>query len=574
MRILERAQMIKSVKIERFKSIHHLEVELGEVTVLVGPNNAGKSSVLQALQFATSLCQSLALDNVSRWRGNKRTGTLASEQLIYTPLRDVHTLAEGGRLRQDPQFAINIELINEIDRSLAIQVTRGKNKNISCSLTGKELGQKVSDLDDPFSVVAPGLAGIPAVEEYRAKGLVRRAAARGDANSVFRNVLWALRQNEASWGEFHQRLSRVFPDLEVEVKFDEDNGESIDAQVKMNGIELPIDSVGTGVLQAIQVLAYVGLYRPDLIILDEPDSHLHPDNQRKLARLLGDLAHNGEVQVVFSTHSRHVLDEVAKFDAKVHWMSDGELRGADFTLLSGLLELGALDAGDRLRAGQTRCVIITEDTNLDALKTLLVSSGFDLDACAIWSYGSSSKLESAMLLARFIFDVASDTRVIVHRDRDYMTVEEVEGYRSSLEGIGVVPFVTEGTDIESHYVDSGHLKSVYPSLSVDDLDAAINQATADTEEYSLRIMISTLSEDASRARSRGKIDNVDHGKIALQAMDDYRDDPKRFRHGKKVMRRLRAILQESHRVQGDPYRVSSAALSVPALAAVAQELGS
>lgn len=75
--------MIKSIEIERFKLIHDLRVELGEVTVLVGPNNSGKSSVLQAIQFATSLCQSLDLDGVSKWRGDKRTGTLASEQLIY-----------------------------------------------------------------------------------------------------------------------------------------------------------------------------------------------------------------------------------------------------------------------------------------------------------------------------------------------------------------------------------------------------------------------------------------------------------------------------------------------------------
>jgi predicted ATP-dependent endonuclease of OLD family len=68
--------LITSVRIQRFKSIPDMTVPLGGLTLLVGPDNAGKSSVLQAIQFATSVCQSLELDNVSRWSGDERSGTL------------------------------------------------------------------------------------------------------------------------------------------------------------------------------------------------------------------------------------------------------------------------------------------------------------------------------------------------------------------------------------------------------------------------------------------------------------------------------------------------------------------
>ena len=49
--------MVKQVKIERFKSISSATLDLSKINVLVGTNNAGKSSVLQALQFATSVAQ-------------------------------------------------------------------------------------------------------------------------------------------------------------------------------------------------------------------------------------------------------------------------------------------------------------------------------------------------------------------------------------------------------------------------------------------------------------------------------------------------------------------------------------
>jgi hypothetical protein len=84
-------------------------------------------------------------------------------------------------------------------------------------------------LDRPFSFIAPGLAGIPSYEEFRSEGIVRRAAARGDANSVFRNVLWILRRDREGWDAFHNRLWDVFPDIEFDVSFDPATDEHIKA---------------------------------------------------------------------------------------------------------------------------------------------------------------------------------------------------------------------------------------------------------------------------------------------------------------------------------------------------------
>ena len=53
---------LKTVTIRRFKRLEHLELDLGDVTLLIGANNAGKSSILQAIHFAVSIRQ---ID----WRG-------------------------------------------------------------------------------------------------------------------------------------------------------------------------------------------------------------------------------------------------------------------------------------------------------------------------------------------------------------------------------------------------------------------------------------------------------------------------------------------------------------------------
>lgn len=43
---------ITSLRIENFRSIKSLAIELGETTVFIGPNNAGKTAILDAIRIA------------------------------------------------------------------------------------------------------------------------------------------------------------------------------------------------------------------------------------------------------------------------------------------------------------------------------------------------------------------------------------------------------------------------------------------------------------------------------------------------------------------------------------------
>ncbi|WP_277867914.1 AAA family ATPase [Candidatus Synechococcus calcipolaris] len=314
--------MLSSVSIQRFKNLKDITICLDKVNILVGGNNSGKSSILQAIQFAVSIAQTTNLENI-KWVQNRLPTSLSHLQLIYSPLRDVSALAMGGTLEERREKAIFIQL-EEWDTTCAstVVIRKGRNRNITVAIEGKALGIKLQEIEDPFSIYVPGLAGIPNVEEYKNPGIVRKAAARGDANNVFRNILWLLKQNSDSWQKFLDDFYSVFPDKNIDVNFSPDRDDHIMCTVKNSEKDLPIDSVGTGVLQAIQILSYVNLYKPKLLLLDEPDAHLHPNNQRKLAKILVKLSESRDFQVVLTTHSRHILDELSG-SAKIHWISDG-----------------------------------------------------------------------------------------------------------------------------------------------------------------------------------------------------------------------------------------------------------
>ena len=82
---------LSRVEIENFRSIRHLVVDLGDTTVLVGPNNAGKTAILDALRIALT----------RRW-GQRGTGF--SEY-------DIHMADEAD----DPKTSsgVTIELLSE-----------------------------------------------------------------------------------------------------------------------------------------------------------------------------------------------------------------------------------------------------------------------------------------------------------------------------------------------------------------------------------------------------------------------------------------------------------------------------
>jgi hypothetical protein len=104
------------------------------------------------------------------------------------------TLASGGKLAEGKTQQVEIILTSYDGSSTTVAISRGRNRNVAISISGRSLGEKLQDISNPFSVYAPGLAGVPREESYMSAGRVRRIVARGDANLVLRNVLWMLKK--------------------------------------------------------------------------------------------------------------------------------------------------------------------------------------------------------------------------------------------------------------------------------------------------------------------------------------------------------------------------------------------
>lgn len=302
-------------------------------------------------------------------------------------------------------------------------------------------------------------------------------------------------------------------------------------------------------LQALQIFSYVTLFEPRLLLLDEPDSHLHPDNQVLLAAALQETASTTTTQVIVSTHSRHLVDELHE-DANFVWLKEGKVheQGVGLSRLPVLLELGALDSFDKLQGGAYDWVFLTEDTDRRMLETLLANVGFPMAKCLFFSYKTSTNLEAAKLLTDFILASAPATKVVIHRDRDFMIENEADVVAANITSCGAVPFITEGCDIDSYFLAPEHL-SHRIGVSTAEVIAWLDQIATEMQAE-LQHLFTRKRDEIKHALYREKLDIKKlPDTLTLLGRDIPLDVSKR--HGKKFLKQAKAGLKAKFNTSPD-----------------------
>jgi len=550
--------MLKKISIERFKNLESVTLELDKINVLIGSNNSGKSSILQAIQFSISAAQTSLIYGQS-WKVRNVTVPVFStsvlpEQLIYTPLQDVYKLSYKKILPENIDQAIKVSYVQntltESDETADIIIRRGRNKNIIINVYQRSLGEQLQSLENPYSIYVIGLAGIAHSETYLTPSIVRKALPRGDSNKIFRNVLWSLKSSSHKWNIFEQDFKEIFPTSDIKVVFNPERDDFIEVLFKQDNHEIPIDLAGTGVLQILQILSYVNFYQPKLLLLDEPDSHLHPNNQRELAKILIKLAETRKLQIILTSHSRHLLDALYR-DAKIFWMQKGKIvnhDNDDFDLVKLLLDIGALDQGELLlKTNQIKCVILTEDSDTKPIEKVLESSYFRINEFVVLPYEGCSKIENAKIFANFMSYNNPEMKIVIHRDRDYLTDEEAEKEIQDLENINIICFLTTGTDIESHFISATHINSLYTNLTINKIQELIHDSTNEIAEKSKEKFINSRIdiETKKNSKSKHKSERVNPGAISSQCYDFYNNNPQKYLNGKLVLKNLKNKLQQT-----------------------------
>lgn len=275
---------LRSVKVEKFKRIDSIELPLGDLNILVGANGSGKSSILQALHLASCLIR-----QVRRLRAESSEMVRIGD-LDYLPSDEYWRLGHGadwGNAATSPSSKVTFAFQDENGTTAAAECEMRSARNAGISVRAdvpEGLRVRFRGIDTFFSGFIPGISGIPNIEQKNSKRGVLKACSFGDSNVYLRNALNLLSAEDIQ--QIEAWLVPLLGPIRLRVSFNEITDFQISAEAELNGRFVPLELLGTGYLQLIQLFCYVILFKPNILLIDEPDIHLHPNVQERLAENL------------------------------------------------------------------------------------------------------------------------------------------------------------------------------------------------------------------------------------------------------------------------------------------------
>jgi predicted ATPase len=476
--------MITQFKITNFRQFAEpVTVSMQPITVLIGANNSGKSTILQALnifQYCFENC-------LQRKGGNGdsslelKNRNLGPDELSTLPMATPLDLWPQGKatgnhksIRISAEFADGTELTFEL--SLSYNLFR-----IQPSL--KNCPDQDAFLRSVRIQLVPIFSGLLPKEEFLtlpSRNERTRAQRHGE---IVRNLIYNLKkEHPEQWALLVKLLQRLYPNVQLDVEYDEELAISarIDTRYQDAILHQPRDLIvsGSGFHQALQIFAGMLQHGVSTVLLDEPDSHLHARLQSSLMTIFSELSSNHGIQVVIATHSPHLVRSAPP--GSVFVCRDGAVfplarTGGDLELLD---RLGAFDQMELVPLLQSKKICFVEEHADRELIKAFLRKQYPHEAEEIlrrfsFLYTYQEPVSAGVLrMARQVRDIVgvdSDDpvgtnrplRVLAVADRDYRTDEEVKSAEADLAkkakepkfGFEIELLVWNRNEIENYLLD-------------------------------------------------------------------------------------------------------------------------
>ena len=336
--------MLQHVEIQNFRGLGYFSLpeNLSPITVLLGPNSCGKTTVLHAVRMACHAVE-LAISLGNTISINKdgviilANGALIESPSQLLPLVDWQALFLDQKVSEGTFFSINLKFSDDnVIQNIHLYVRHARNRQLKFSvyvtspkavaLTGQmkrnETNAFLIDwLRDHavFAVFIPPFYGVVREEELRPRIVVNRLVGSGDQSHVVRNLIATLEPHQFS--QLNAFLDEVLgarivyrtsgDRFEIEsplrVEFSDNNG------------PIEVSAAGAGFVNLIALYASLAHWQKTaksnqvIFLLDEPEAHLHPRLQAMTARRIASLlTEEFGAQLFMATHSVDIINSLGE----------------------------------------------------------------------------------------------------------------------------------------------------------------------------------------------------------------------------------------------------------------------
>ena len=300
--------MIRQVILRRFKRFEEVTFDLPGHVVLAGPNNTGKTTVLQAVAaWSLGLEKWRQLNDWQKHNGVYAKAPMARQAFSAVPLRSFDLLWNERKYKSKEPIEIEIhsvtgwgvtlEFIADSTEQIYVRPARAADRDV---LRERKLLE---------AVYVPPMTGLSTDEPVYQAPKVKQLLGQGKPGDVIRNLLVEAHQLPAAWTALHDSILRLFGYILLPPN---SGGADIIAeyQTAPDKPKLDIASAGSGFQQVLMLLTFLHTRPASVLLLDEPDAHLHVILQDAIYGELRSVAGKQNSQLIVATHSEIIIDSV------------------------------------------------------------------------------------------------------------------------------------------------------------------------------------------------------------------------------------------------------------------------
>lgn len=443
--------MIKKVIFSNFKALRDYTIHLKDTNVFVGPNNAGKSTVLDGFK---------ALAGALRYAKSRLPGMV----------RGLDNQLCKGHIIPLPSIPINLLNIHsdyeDVDSYVKFFLSNGNSltllikKNSQCVLClGEEscITHNTKDFQNNYPIIIasiPTLGPLEEEEKLTTEKYLKRWGQSRRSHRLLRNIWYFSSDNE--FDEFRIKVEETWPGMSISKP---EIGESADLIMfcQENRMAREVTWAGFGFQVWLQILTHLlAAHSVNTLVVDEPDIYLHPDLQHKLYGLLKET----NKQVLLATHSVEMINE-AEHD-EIVLIDKAHKRAKRITDIDGLQEaiyrIGSAQNIHLAKISKEKKVLFFEGKDFKLLKRFAkclglkdLASDIGITSIPLGGFSERKKVEDAAWTFNQV--LRTDIKVAALFDRDYHCDEEISAFLRSTRKIVADCYVLERKEFENYLLD-------------------------------------------------------------------------------------------------------------------------